>query len=184
MRSPTDPTPRVPRTAAALAILVAALQLGAGCGKKETPVNPEARVCGTAESGVGLRVKGRSSPIDVCVSDQDVAASITVDNYYSITARMVSGGDIFEVQLLFPERDDYPVALNVTGDLSALDASSVWIYYQEVPESGDAIESELVTDGTFTLGFAAQDVVTATLRNISLTMRRQSDGEAAGSLAP
>lgn len=182
MRPNADPPPRVHpaplRTA--LPLVAAAALLVLACGEKEAPVEPSARVCGAAESGVGLRVKGRASPIDVCVSDDAAAVSITVDNYYSVTARMVSGGDIFEVQLLFPKRDDFPTALAVTGDLSALDSESAWIYYQEIPESGDAIESELVTEGGFNLGFAGEDVVTATLRDVALNMRRQSDGEAAG----
>jgi hypothetical protein len=179
MRPDADPTARA-RRAAALAVGAAMFLLAAACGEKEAPVDPEARVCGRAEAGVGLRVEGRASPVDVCVADDEAAVSITAENYYSITARMVSGGDIFEVQLLFPKRADFPVTLDVTGTLSALDVESAWIYYQEIPQSGDAIESELATAGTFVLGFAADDVVTATLTDISLTMIRQSDGEAAG----
>jgi len=166
----------------AAVIALAALALFAACGEKEDPVKPVDRLCG-GETGVGLRVKGRASPLDVCVADPDVDMSITTINleeYYDLTARMVSGGDIFEIQLLFPKRADFPVGLTPIGTLAALDTDSAWIYYQEIPQSGEAIESDLVTAGAFHLGFAASDVATATLDGISLTMVRKSDGQPAG----
>ena len=165
-----------------VAALIALIALAPACGKKEDPAKPEDRLCG-GETGVGLRVKGRASPLDVCVADPDVDMGITtinLDEYYDLTARMVSGGDIFEIQLLFPKRPDFPVDLAPTGALAALDTDSAWIYYQEIPQSGEAIESELVTAGAFHLGFAASDVATATLTGISLTMVRKSDGQPAG----
>jgi hypothetical protein len=81
--------------------------------------------------------------------------------------------------MLVPHRDDFPVVLTIhdSYDTATADDRGVWIYYQEVPAEGDALESyEIATDqGTFTLGFSDGVVVTATFEDISFKMQTQGE---------
>lgn len=164
-----------PRFAAAFlaaALLVAGVT---SCGKKDNPVDPRDRVCG-GESGFGARVTGRASPVDVCVSDDAANVILTTGNEYSIHAVMNTGDDFFQFDLLVARRDDTPTLLTLhdTEAAAAADDFGVWIYYQEAPTGGEAIESYEITDGDFTLSFSADDVLTATFNNITFKMRTQT----------
>ena len=113
----------------------------------------------------------------------DVAAIFTRSSRYDVRANLTVGNVLFEVQMIFAHRDDWPVELSVTGDLSvaASDPGAAWIFYQEIPSQGEAIESTTVSGGTFTLAFSAGDVVTGTFSDLRLEMRNASDGQEAGS---
>jgi hypothetical protein len=148
------------------------------CGDEGNPVDPKDRVCG-GESGFAARVAGGPKRVDVCVDNKDVSVVLTSGNNYSIRATMTSGGSVYEFQLLVPNRDDFPVILTIHDDFATatLDDRGVWIFYQEIPAEGDALESyEIAPDkGTFTLSFSDGNVMTATFSDISFKLQTQGD---------
>jgi hypothetical protein len=176
----TRPSPGA--TVAFLAALLVAASAFVSCSDSEDPVNPGDRLCG-GEAGIGLSITGRAQPVEFCLDDDDVTTTYsTGESRYDIIARLTVANDIFEVQMVFRHDPTPPASLNITGDLAAAagDPNSVWIYYQEIPNSGQAIESVAATGGRFTLGVNDDSVVTGTLEGVVLTMENVSDGQPAG----
>lgn len=171
---------RKQRLRGAIALSLALVAIVA-CGEREAPVDPNNRLCG-GETGLALNVLGRSAPVEVCVADKDVDARFSSLNEYSVQGHMVAGNDIYDVTMLFRHHDNFPVDLFATGDLATYesDPSAVWIYYEEVPNGGEAIESTVVTGGTFTLSFSGGDIAVGTLAGVKLTMRNRTDMGPAG----
>lgn len=166
------------RTATAACTILALLVLG--CGENEAPVNPGSVLC-AGNADVALRVVGGAEERELCLDTEDVIASFSND-IYDIIARFEQDGVIFEIQMRFAHHPDFPVTLNVTGDLGAAmsDPLGVWLFYQEIPASGGAIESRAVPGGTFVLGFSGGDVVTGILADIAFEMRDVSTTDPAG----
>jgi len=152
----------------------------ASCGTNEAPVNPDTVLC-RGESDVALRVLGGARPVDMCVDTEDVSATISND-IYEITVRVEQDSVIYELQMTFAHHDNFPVALNVTGDLGAAlgDPNGAWLFYQEIPASGGAVESVAVSGGSFILGFSGRDVVTGTLAKVTFDMRDAATTSSAG----
>jgi len=144
------------------------------CGDDGNPVDPADRLCG-GESGFAARVEGRSSPVEVCTSNDDTIVVFSVGNNYVIQATMTSGSTLFQFDLEVPHRADFPVVLLLEGDrgAAAADEFAVWMYYQEVPQSGEALESYEITGGTFTLSFSDGNVMTATFADVGMKIRTQ-----------
>jgi hypothetical protein len=158
---------------AVIAAIVLAL-FATSCGEQDNPVDPADRLCGGA-SGFAARVEGRSSPVDVCASDNETTVDLTSGNIYAIRAAVTIDNTLFQFNLEVPYRSDFPVVLDLSADQGAaqLDEYAVWLYYQEVPQSGEALESYEISGGSFTLSFAADDVMTATFADVVLKIRTQ-----------
>lgn len=161
-----------------------------GCSEDSNPAEAKDKLCDGA-SGLGARVSGRAAPIDVCVpddhpsggADKEVITSFTAQNRYDVTARMTAAdGTIFEIQMIFPHQDQVPKALNLTGNLAQAsgDPDGAWFYYQEIPPTGDPVESTAVTAGTFTLSFSDTDIAAGTFAGVSLEIENANTNEAAG----
>lgn len=174
---------RPPTFAGPLAVLVVVLSLFAGaCGTNDDPADPARRLCG-GESGIAMSVTGRAEPVELCVGADDVAAILTLDARYDVRASATVDGVTYDIQMLFSHREDWPVELTVTGDLSAAasDPGAVWIFYQEIPDAGEALESQAASGGTFTLAFSGGNVATGTFSGVRFEMRGVASGQAAGS---
>lgn len=145
------------------------------CGDNDDPVNPGDRLCG-GESGFATRVEGRSSPVEVCSSDNSTFVAYSTGNRYAIQATTTLNSTLFQFDLEVPHRTDFPVVLTPTHDqaVAASDDFLVWLYYQEVPQSGEELESYEITGGSFTLSFSDTNVLTATFENITMKIRTQS----------
>ena len=169
---------RLYRSATTACVLSALFLLA--CGEDEGPGNPGTRLCG-GEFDFGLRVTGSSQTRDLCLDDADVVATFN-DDIYDITARFDQDNIIFEIQMVFRHQPDAPVALNVSGDLGAAlsDPRGLWLFYQEIPAQGEAVESIAAAGGSFTLGFSGGDVATGTLSDISFEMKETSSENPAG----
>lgn len=152
------------------------------CGSQEDPVAPDTRLCG-GEAGLAMRISGPASPVEFCLDDADVATVFTSANRYDIRATRVIGSVTYDVQIVFAHSDDWPVNLSVSGDLSAAlaDPGIAWVFYQEIPSSGDAIESTVAGGGPFRLTFSDGNVAVATFSGIDLQMATAADGTPAGS---
>lgn len=172
-----------------LAVLVLALPFG--CSEKDSPTEATDNLC-PGQDGVGVRVTGRAKRVDICVLDDVVVGSVdsgvwtvfTTQGRYDVSARMVaSDGTTFEIQMLFPHKTDLPKKLNLTGNQAQAidDPDGAWIYYREIPDGGDAVESVSVSGGTFTLSFSDQSVTTGTFADIGLALENTGTGEPAGS---
>lgn len=144
------------------------------CGDKDRSVNPATRLCG-GESGFAARVEGRSNPVDVCTSNDDTFMAFSVGGNYVIQATMSMGGTLFQFDLEVPHHSDFPVVLtfNANQAAAAADDYAVWMYYQEIPESGEDLESYEITSGTFTLTFSDTEVLAATFDNVAMKIRTQ-----------
>ena len=162
----------------------------AGCSEESNPVEAEERLCG-GEAGLAARIKGRAAPVDFCVQDDRVVESVekgvltifTIQNRYAVTASMTGpDGTEYEIQMLLPHKSEVPKALNITGNQAQAEADpdGVWFYYQEIPPTGDALESVAVTGGTFTLSFSDTEVAAGTFAGVSLEMQTQNTNTAAG----
>ena len=147
-----------------------------------TALNPEDRLCG-GEAGFAARVTGRSSDVDMCIHDDDVASVLTIaPDRYNVTARLTADGDVFEVQIIMNYRDDFPVTLTPTANLAELDTNpdAVYVYFIESPSEGATIESIAVTSGSFLLSFSGGDVIAGTFSRVAMDMQTQGTSEAAG----
>jgi hypothetical protein len=158
---------------ASAALLVLAL-LAPSCGDQDNSVNPEDRLCG-GEAGFAARVEGRASPLEVCTSNDDAIVAFSSGGDYVITATMTMNGDFFQFDLLVPHHANFPVVLTLTGDRGAAldDEFAVWMYYQEVPRSGEDVESYEITGGTFRLTYSDTNVMAATFSGVEMKMRTQ-----------
>jgi hypothetical protein len=162
---------------------VLTLLLSVACSDDEKPLDPEENLC-AGESGVGARLTGRAAPVDICVPDNVVVTSFTEQNRYDVTAR-VTGSDrtVFEIQMRFPHKTNFPSQLNLTGNFSHAegDPDGVWFSYKEFPPEGDAVESSAVTGGTFTLSFSDTEVAAGTFQGIVLDIQIEGTNDPAGS---
>jgi hypothetical protein len=157
----------------ALAALLALLLVVPSCGDQDDPVNPEDRLCG-GESGFAALVKGRANPVEVCTSNDDAIMTFSgATGNYSIQATMQMGDILFQFNLEVPHHDQTPQILTLTHDAAAAsgDRFAVWIYYQELPNSGEDLESYEVSGGSLTLSYSDTSVLTATFEDITLKMR-------------
>ncbi len=170
--------PRLHRSATTTCVLCALFLLA--CGENEGPGDPGTRLCGGAFD-FGLRVTGSSQTRDLCLDDADVVATF-IDDIYDITARFDQDNGFFEIRMVFRHQPDAPVALNISGDPGAVlsDPRGAWLFYQEIPAMGEAIESVAAAGGSFTVGFSGGDVVTGTLSDISFEMKETGSQDSAG----
>jgi len=155
--------------------------LAASCGE-DTSQNQIASGPCPGEAGFGARLAAADGPVDVCVPDESVATVFTFDGWYNATARMKGDdGTVYEFQMMFPHR---PTSrkLHITGNLAEAlaDPDGAWFYYLETPDSGDAIESALVTSGTFRLGYSDTKVVAGLFEGVELEMEAADSREPAG----
>ena len=157
-----------------LAMLTVLMLTVTSCGDDGNPIDPNDRLCG-GESGFAARVEGRSSPVEVCTTNDDTIVTFSAGNNYVIQATMNSEGALFQFDLEVPHRTAFPIVLLLNSDrgAAAADEFSVWMYYQEVPQSGEALESYEVTGGTFTLSFSDRNVMTATFADVGVKIRTQ-----------
>ena len=151
------------------------------CGSNDDPVDPNTRLCG-GEAGLALRITGPASPVEFCLDDPDVSTAFTSESRYDIRATRVIAGVTHDIQMIVAHHDNWPLNLAVTGDLSVAlaDPGSVWIFYQEIPPSGDALKSVAATGGPFRLTFSDASVAVATSSAIDLEMETVPGGNAAG----
>jgi hypothetical protein len=152
-----------------------------GCSKSD-PVSDQHPLC-AGESGVGIRVEGRSQPIDVCVADTDVDALLTSSNHYDISASLpLDDGTIVQLRMVFTHRADAPVSLRLVNSITEAtsDPSTVYVFYEEAPSGGTPIQSSLITGGTFRVTFNDNQVAAGTMENIHLDMTDVQTGDPAG----
>jgi hypothetical protein len=150
------------------------------CGTNEDPANPADRLC-RAEPGVGLVIIGSAAPLEFCVDAADADVSFA-NNRYDVRTAVSENDTTYSFQMIFHERNDFPVVLNPTSDLAviATDQSAVWLFYEEIPANGGGIRSVGVTGGTFTLGVNDSQGASGTLEGIVFEMEEASSGQAAG----
>jgi len=93
-----------------------------------------------------------------------------------------TGGTHHELQMVMHQRDDWPVTLTVTDSLAEVSSNpdAVWIYYQETPGGGAALESYTASGGKFTLSFSDAQVAAGTMSGVSLRMRETGTTTEAG----
>jgi hypothetical protein len=170
----TNPGPRL-----ALGVLLLA-GLFVTCSDNN-PTDPNDRLCG-GEAGLGVRVEGRSQPLALCLDDGDVSVLLTSLNRYDIAAQVDTPRGSYQIRMVFALRSDFPVALVPAASLgeATADPGKVWLYYEEIPNGGDAIESIEVTGGSFRLTFSDEHVLAGLIEGISLTMHDVSTGDVAG----
>jgi len=158
---------------------VVGLLLVLGCSKDD-PVTGK-NLC--PDAGVGIRVEGRSAPMDVCVTDEAVDALLTSSNHYDVSAQLaLDDGTLVQLRMVFTQHASVPVTLrlvNTTTEATS-DPSTAYVYYEEAPNGGTPIQSTLITGGTFRLTFNAADVAVGTLTNISFDMTNVQNGDPAG----
>jgi len=169
----------VSRSIRVFCLAVAALCM-ASCGTNDDPTNPNDRLCG-GEAGLGARIEGRSSPVQFCLDDGDVSVVLTSADRYDVAGQMTTAAGTFQIHMVFAQRADVPVTLTpaATLDDALADPGKVWVYYSEIPDGGDAIESVAPTGGTFRLTFGNDKVITGTLNNIVFDMTKISNGDPA-----
>jgi len=162
------------------AAVLALLLLTPACGDDGDPVDPDERLC-NGETGIGLLIEGRADPVEFCVDDADVSVVLTAGNRYDVAAQMSSSEGDFLVRMVFAVQT-FPAALRVTAILSeaVADPGAVWIYYEEIPNGGDPIESFAIDGGSFTLSFVDEDVATGVLSNVTFDMRDVASSDPAG----
>lgn len=163
-----------------LASLVSALLLLA-CSD-DNPVGDDDPLCG-GESGVGIRVEGRSEPVDVCVSDGAVDALLTSEERYDVTAQVLLDDDsVVQLHMVFTQRPDAPVTLRMVNTITEAtsDPGAVYVFYEEVPDAGTPIHSTLITGGKFRLTFNDDTVAVGTMEDITLDMSNVQTGDPAG----
>ncbi len=151
-----------------------------GCSDDD-PTQTQA-LCG-GENGVGLRVEGRSQPVEVCVSDTAVDALLTSAEHYDVTAQVILDDDsTVQLRMVFTQRPDAPVTLRLVNSITEAtsDPSAVYVFYEEIPGGGIPIQSTLITGGTFRLSFNDDTVAVGTLENIQLDMNDVQTGNPAG----
>jgi len=152
-----------------------------GCSKDD-PVADKNALC-AGESGVGLRVEGRSSPLDVCVPDADVDALLTNSNHYDISARStLDNGTVVQWHMVFTRRNDAPVSLRLVNSVTEAtsDPSTAYVQYTEIPTSGGTVESTLITGGSFRVTFNDDSAAVGTMENIAMDMTNLQSGDPAG----
>ena len=157
------------------------LFLAVSCGGNDDGVQPTDRLC-NGEAGLGARIEGRSSPVDLCLNDADVSVLLTSANRYDIAGQARLPGVTLQIRMVFALRADAPVSLSPvsTLDQAIADADAVWIRYVEIPDRGDAIESSAVAGGSFRLTFSDDKILAGTLENITFTMRNVTSGDEVG----
>ena len=157
------------------------LTLLASCSGSSNPVDPNDRLCG-GEAGLGARIEGRSQPLAFCVDDGDVSVLLTASDRYDIAAQLNTPRGVFQIRMVFALRSDFPVSLVPVATIAeaTADPGKVWIYYVEIPNSGNAIESLETSGGSFRLTFSDENVLAGTLENIALTMHDVSSGDTVG----
>jgi hypothetical protein len=175
--------PILHRRGAVLAV-VGTLWLAIGlssCGTKEGPVDPSKRLCGGA-SDVGLLVQGGAGPEELCASSDSVSAILTTGPTYDVIVTFASAGTRYRLQMVMRQRNDWPVKLTVTSDPAEVSTNpdAVWIYYEEMPAGGPALESYVASGGSFTLSFSDADVAAGTLSGVSLILRQTDTSTDAG----
>lgn len=165
--------------AAVLALVL--LSAAAGCSHDTTSVDPGQRLC-NGDGGLGLRVDGRAQELQFCVDDPGVSVVLTSGSRYDIAAQMRSGGDVFQVRMVFSLRPDAPVTLHVVSsvDSTASDPGAAWIYYEEIPADGKTIESGSASGGEVRLSFSDKGTLAGTIEGVTLTMRDLASGDPAG----
>jgi hypothetical protein len=153
-----------------------------GCSKDD-PVGDTNPLC-AGESGVGYRVEGRSSPLDVCVSDSAVDALLTSGSHYDIVAAVTDGnGNVFQLRMVLTQRPDAPVTLrlvNTVGEATG-DPDAAYVHYTEQPSGNPPIETSAILGGKFRLTFSDDKVAVGTLESISMDMKNSLNGDPAGS---
>jgi hypothetical protein len=157
------------------------LILSLACGVNDLPEGVADGPC-PGESGFGARVAGADEQVDVCVHDSSVVTVFTADGWYDVTARMTaSDGTVYEFFLLFPHHTSSR-ALNVTGNLAEArsDQNGAWFHYVETPPGGPALESIVVSPGTFRLGYSDTDVVAGLFEGLGLEMQTVDGGDPSG----
>jgi hypothetical protein len=157
------------------------LFLVASCGGEDNGAQPTDRLC-NGEAGLAAHIEGRSSPIDVCLNDADVSVLLTSSSRYDIAAQAKLPGVTVQIRMVFSVRPDAPVSLSPvsTLDEAIADADAVWIWYEEIPDRGDAIESSTVAGGSFRLTFSDDKILAGTIKDIALTMRNVTSGDEVG----
>jgi len=167
-------TPALAR-AAALAFLAAV----AGCSD-DPPTEADA-LCG-GDFGVGLRVEGPAQPLEVCVSDADVSALLTSLSRYDVAAQMQTDDGIYQLRMVFAQHSDFPLSLRVVNSIAEAtsDPGAVWVYYEEIPQGGQPIESTAVTGGTFRLSYSDDKIAVGYFDNVDLAMEEVLTGDPAG----
>ena len=165
---------------AGCAALLALVLLTPACGDNGDPLDPDDRLC-NGETGIGLLIEGRADPVEFCVDDEDVSVVLTSQNRYDVAAQMSTPEGDFLVRMVFAVQS-FPATLRVTAILSeaTADPSAVWIYYEEIPNGGDPIESFAIDGGSFTLSFVDDDVATGVLSNVRFDMRDVASSDPAG----
>jgi len=161
--------------AAALAFFAAV----AGCSD-DPPTEADA-LCG-GDFGVGLRVEGNAQPLEVCVSDADVSALLTSLSRYDVAAQMETDDGIYQLRMVFAQHSDFPLSLRIVNSISeaTADPGAAWVYYEEIPGSGQPIGSTAVTGGTFRLSYSDDKIAVGFFDNVDLSMEEVLTGDPAG----
>ncbi len=117
------------------------------------------------ESGFGARIRGLASPIDMCVLEVNVSATLgQIDpNRYCVTASYTEDSLTIEVEMSFIMQTVLPRKMNPTSDqlTGFLDATGVWFQYRETRPGFSPLRSDSVS-GNFTLTFSDSTVIVAT----------------------
>jgi len=155
--------------------------LALGCSKDD-PAQAGDPLC-PGEAGVGLRVEGRAEPLDVCIGDNSVDALLTSSSHYDVSAQVtVDDGTAFQLRMVFTHRPDAPVTLRLVNSITEAtnDPDAVYVYYEEFPDGGTPIETNVLLSGKFRLTFNDDTVAAGTMENIGMDMANVLTGAPAG----
>ena len=152
------------------------------CGKNN-PAATENVLC-PGESGVGLRVEGRATPVDVCISDQDVTVLLTSSSHYDVLAQsQLDDKTVVQLHMVFTQRPDAPVDLRLVNTVTEAtsDPGAVYVSYEEIPDGGTPIMSSVILGGSFKLTFNDDKVAAGTMSSVRFDMVNVNTGDPAGS---
>jgi hypothetical protein len=169
-------------------VAIACLAIAPLACSDDSPSGLDDSLC-AGKSGLGARITGGSETVDMCVPDDLVQGNVemgvrtifTSAERYLVTARATIDNTTFEIQLSFRHTPDVPATLNLTGNLAQAenDPDGVWLYYQEIPDGGAALESVNVT-GVFQVSFSDRLITVGTLSGIVVELQKVSDQSDAG----
>ena len=152
----------------------------AGCADDNT-AQPVDKLCDGA-SGFGARISGTTTPVDMCVPDDQVTTTLSQaeDRYWVESVFMTDSVDV-EIDISFSVHSNLPLQLNMHSDTTTAlaDPNGVLFRYLESEPGGRAFTPTRVI-GVFRLTFSDAKVAVATFKDVVIDVE-ESPGGAAGS---
>jgi hypothetical protein len=154
--------------------------LAAGCSSDDNPTDAD-KLC-RGESGVGARISGTPSPVDICVPDDQTSTSYgqSEPGRYDLFSSFTTDGVTFEIEMSFLARSNLPAVLSATEDqgVALANPDLVWFFYTESKPNEYEYTSKTVI-GSVTLTFSDETVAAGTFDGLAIEL--QQGGNDAGS---